>query len=329
MRPEHQRQFSAFKIPISQGGLAPDQKKFKKFWFEFRGERLYVERDSSGNGRVNPVTIPFVPGSTLKFEGIDTIETLVAFSKELSEEDLTYVKCLVQKIDEIDGKAISWTKLDAVEEKSVLVRRVQAKARAALRYADENPQRAPNFGRGSAKRPGNAVDRQLQAPKRIVTRSMTAFKKAAEESSITSTGDVTSAFVTSKSTTPPAVSLPSFSSSASPSFVSTSDSMFKSSHVPPSSSFFTACSFDSSSEVLKRKRSQTISADDALNFSSHGELATQSVNIPSSVQPNGVPAKRLKMHADAAQMQVDKENLQQPAKKALTRNQTKSEPKRL
>lgn len=63
------RSFNAFTIPASQGGLFKLDEK-KEIWLEFMGKKLRIERDETGNGRVNEEEIPFIKGSTLKFEGV-------------------------------------------------------------------------------------------------------------------------------------------------------------------------------------------------------------------------------------------------------------------
>ncbi|KAJ3864375.1 hypothetical protein EV359DRAFT_41175 [Lentinula novae-zelandiae] len=164
----NKRNFNAFTIPISQGGLmkykaVEDGKPKREIWLEFMGKKLLIERDEDGNGRVKEEEVPFLKGSTLKFEGVgenfswndiklplkDIFEGrtpfidytrgkndgFVGFHKELSDEDILNVK---KTIRTINGNEITWSQIDEEEEKSFQIRRAQSSARAALRNDDEN-----------------------------------------------------------------------------------------------------------------------------------------------------------------------------------------------
>ncbi|KAJ3812456.1 hypothetical protein F5876DRAFT_37369 [Lentinula aff. lateritia] len=184
----NKRNFNAFTIPISQGGLmkykaVEDGKPKREVWLEFMGKKLLIERDEDGNGRVKEEEVPFLKGSTLKFEGVgenfswndiklplkDIFEGrtpfidytrgkndgFVGFHKELSDEDILNVK---KTIRTINGNEITWSQIDEEEEKSFQIRRAQSSARAALRNDDEisstsRPQRGGRGGsRGGASR---------------------------------------------------------------------------------------------------------------------------------------------------------------------------------
>ncbi|KAJ3829652.1 hypothetical protein F5880DRAFT_1620546 [Lentinula raphanica] len=176
------RNFNAFAIPVSQGGLrkytpAEDGKPKREVWLEFMGKKLLIERDEEGNGRVKEEEIPFVKGSTLKFEGVgenfswndikiplkDLFEGRTPFidyargkndgyvgmHKVLSDEDILNVK---KTIRTINGNEITWSQVEEEEEKSFQIRRAQSSARAALRNDDENSSSKPHRGgRGGAR----------------------------------------------------------------------------------------------------------------------------------------------------------------------------------
>ncbi|KAF5370969.1 hypothetical protein D9757_009893 [Collybiopsis confluens] len=192
--------FNAFKIPASQGGLlgyvpgstpvvaaaatTGDNKSKKEVYIEFLGKRLLVEKDESGHGKVKEEEIPFLRGSTLKFEGVgenfswtdiklplkDVFDGkapyidyargkndgFVGFHKALSDEDILSVKKAVSKIN---GNEITWSQIAEDEEKKFHVRRAQSSARFAIRQLEEGsskPQRG--FGdRGGRLPRGGAV----------------------------------------------------------------------------------------------------------------------------------------------------------------------------
>ncbi|KAE9389442.1 hypothetical protein BT96DRAFT_866347 [Gymnopus androsaceus JB14] len=166
------RAFNAFTTPLSQGGLFKLDDK-KEIWLEFMGKKLRIERDDSGNGRVNEEEIPFVKGSTLKFEGVgenfswsdiklplkDIFEGrtpyidytrgqndgLVGFHKELSDEDILAVKKAVRTIN---GNEITWSSINEEDEKKFQIRRAQSGARAALRSEEEKQSSSSESQRG-------------------------------------------------------------------------------------------------------------------------------------------------------------------------------------
>ncbi|KAL0060899.1 hypothetical protein AAF712_012292 [Marasmius tenuissimus] len=178
------RGFNAFTIPQKDGGLAPegaapaaDGKPKREVYMEYFGKKLLISKDNHGNGTVKEEDIPFVKGSTLKFEGVgenfswndiknpirELFENktpyieynrgdnhgLVGFHATLSEEDIEKVKNAVKTIN---GNEITWSQIPEDEEKAFMVKRAQSGARHALRQAEERGD-SGNFrgGRGGGR----------------------------------------------------------------------------------------------------------------------------------------------------------------------------------
>ncbi|KAJ3722881.1 hypothetical protein C8R42DRAFT_720048 [Lentinula raphanica] len=201
VKPDMVRTFNAFRIPVSRGGLAAEDNPSKPVWFEHRGKKLTVNRNDNGNGWVDPESVPFLPGSMLVFEGVGTNSFswndikiplkviyhgripfithtvgqdfgFIGFSWQLTAQDILFVRYLVQRIG---GRKIKWSRAHIEDERELQIRRAQSKARAALRYADNYPLRAHNFGHGAkrARRSNVGNGYKPVLVQRRVTRSMT------------------------------------------------------------------------------------------------------------------------------------------------------------
>ncbi|KAF9255077.1 hypothetical protein L218DRAFT_884893 [Marasmius fiardii PR-910] len=175
--------FNAFAIPKKDGGLLPDDApivdkdgKKREVYMEYFGKKLFITKDNHGNGTVKEEEIPFVKGSTLKFEGVGEnfswndiknpirevfdnkspyIEYnrgdnhgLVGFHATLSEEDTEKVK---EAVKTINGNAITWTVIPEEDEKAFMIRRAQSGARYALRQAEEHSGTGGRGGRGGGR----------------------------------------------------------------------------------------------------------------------------------------------------------------------------------
>ncbi|KAL0571289.1 hypothetical protein V5O48_010680 [Marasmius crinis-equi] len=180
----NRRGFSAFTVPKKEGGLAADDaapadgKPKREVYMEYFGKKLLISKDNHGNGTVKEEDIPFVKGSTLKFEGVGEnfswndiknpirelfdnkapyIEYnrgdnhgLVGFHATLSEEDIEKVKNAVKTIND---KEITWSQIPEEEEKAFMIKRAQSGARHALRQAEESGDsgRGGRGGRGGGR----------------------------------------------------------------------------------------------------------------------------------------------------------------------------------
>ncbi|KAF8181038.1 hypothetical protein BJ912DRAFT_1145564 [Pholiota molesta] len=139
----------------SKGTGAAEEKK--DVFLEFLGHKILIKQNEEGNGTIDEKDIPFVKGVTLKFEGCggdvswgeikDPIKArfdgkapyikyargensgLVGFYKPLTEDDITYIKTTIPKIN---SHEVTWTIPTEEEEKQFEIERAQAAARNAF-----------------------------------------------------------------------------------------------------------------------------------------------------------------------------------------------------
>ncbi|KAF9461375.1 hypothetical protein BDZ94DRAFT_818214 [Collybia nuda] len=139
-RKEHMRSrgFDAFRemARAKDGGSKASGKSSepkKDVFLDFMGTKLLISEDEEGNGTVKAEEVPFVKGATLKFDGCggdvqwseikDPIKEkferapfikyargdnsgLVGFQKELSEEEVAYIK---ENIKTINSNTVTWS----------------------------------------------------------------------------------------------------------------------------------------------------------------------------------------------------------------------------